>query len=272
MLTRLYPGPGAEIPLTGLYLAHDLRRLAPPDRPYIYSDFIQSLDGRISQPDPRSRRPRPPPSIKHAHDWRLYLELAAQADAVLISGRRLRELGAERDGALHCVEETADGDLAEWRRDRGLALHPACMVLTASLDLPLAALQTRAHSKIIVLTSARPDSTRIRAFEAAGVDVVTVAGPRVTGDDVCRVATERGLVTLYSIGGPEVHHTLAASQRLDRLYLTLALRLIAGREFHTLLTGDTIAPPCSFDLHELYLDTPAADRASYLYATLDRRA
>jgi riboflavin biosynthesis pyrimidine reductase len=271
-LIRLYPAFAASVPLIGAYLAHGLRERALAERPYIYSNFVQSLDGRISQLDPRTGRTRPPPAVTHPRDWRLYLELAAQADAVLTSGRRLRQLGADDDVPLHCVHETAEGDLARWRRERGLPPHPACMVLTASLDLPLDALRRRAHSRIVVVTCARPEAHAIRAVEAAGAEVVTVPGERVTGVDVCRAARERGFSTLYSIGGPQVLHTLAAAGLLDRLYVSFALRLIGGKGFDTLLSGDALAPPCSFALHELYLDPPASDRPSYLYASLDRSA
>src|SRR5438309_2107204 len=111
LVDRLYPAPPLRLSLTGLYLGHELRTRARPGEPYVYSNFIASLDGRISELDPRSHRRVPPRAIRHPHDWQLYLELAAQADAVVVSGRRWRELRTETDGAIQCVPDLAD---TEW--------------------------------------------------------------------------------------------------------------------------------------------------------------
>src|SRR5689334_17075453 len=106
-LTRLFPQPGDTRPLRGLYLSHDLRGRANTDQPYIYSNCVVSLDGRIAVADANGSS-GPPRSIAHDNDWRLYLELAAQADAVLTSGRRLRELLRENKSTLECVSQTND--------------------------------------------------------------------------------------------------------------------------------------------------------------------
>ena len=46
---QLYPHHAGHA-LEGLYLAHDLRRLAA-DRPFVYANFVASLDGRIAIAD-----------------------------------------------------------------------------------------------------------------------------------------------------------------------------------------------------------------------------
>lgn len=270
LVERLYPTPPARLPLSGLYLAHDLRARGAPGRPFIYSNFIASLDGRISEFDARAGRHIPPRSTRHPHDWHLYLELAAQADAVITSGRRLRELGAQSQPQLQCVADLARPEFAAWRRERGLPAYPACIVLSAGLDLPVETLRSRTHGEIIVLTGAGADGARRHALRAAGIEVVETAGPRVTGNDVHSLATARKYATVYSIAGPEVFYTLVASARLHRLYLTFALRLIGGADFHTLLRGDALVPPADLRLRELHLDPPRDDLPGLLYATLDR--
>ena len=48
-VTRLVPQPAATVPLRGLYLEHDLQRLAEAaGRPYVVANFVTSLDGRIA--------------------------------------------------------------------------------------------------------------------------------------------------------------------------------------------------------------------------------
>lgn len=270
LVERLYPTPAARLPLSGLYLAHELRDRGATTRPFVYSNFIASLDGRISEFDRRAQRRMPPRTTRHPHDWHLYLELAAQADAVVTSGRRLRELGAQGGPTLQCVADLARPEFASWRRERGLPPYPTCVVLSTSLDLPLDALQRRAHGELIVLTGTQVDRKRAQALRTVGIEVVEASGPRVTGYDVYRLAVERGYRTVYSIAGPEVFYTLVASAHFHRLYLTFALRLIGGTDFDTLLRGAALFPPADLRLHELHLDPPRDDLPGLLYATLDR--
>lgn len=263
---RLYPFPAARLPLSGLYLDQRLRERGAPGRPFIYANFIMSADGRISERDPRTQQRVFPRSLRHPHDWQAYLELAAQADAVVISGRRLRELGADRNAELSCLPDLAHGALADWRRQRGLSPHPACIVLTSSLDLPYRTSDRRTHGEIIVLASAGASLSR------AGFEVIFANGSRVRGDDVYRLAVDRGFATVYAISGPEILYTLISDHRVDRLYLTLSLQLVAGHDPDTLLRGDALALPPRFGLHELYLDNSRNDLPGLLFMSLDRSA
>lgn len=267
-LERLYPTPALRVPLFGLYLGHDLRAKGSRERPYLYSNFIASLDGRISQFDPRAGRPIPPRSTRHPDDWRLYLELAAQADAVVTSGRRMRELGNRTPPAFECVPDLARGDLTEWRIAKGLPPHPACIVLSTALDIPIAALREHTHGDIVVLTGAQATEENINALRETGITVVRAPGQRVEGGDLYRVIREREYSTVYSIGGPDVFATFIATGQLHRLYLTIALRLIAGEQFDTLLRN--ALPVETFALHELHFDPPREQLPALLLASLDR--
>lgn len=265
-VTRLYPSPPARLALDGLYLRHALRDRADAAAPCIYSNFIASLDGRIALADPaRARRPIPA-ALRDPRDWRLYLELAAQADAVVISGRRWRELCRSRRRALDHAPGLARGDLARWRRARGLAPQPDCLVLSASLDLPLPG--PAVGGRLIVLAGADAPSARVRRLRAAGVEVRLATGARVRGVDVRELARRRGYRTVYSAAGPQVLHTLVAARVLGRLYLTLALRLVGGADFDTLLHGGVLSPAADFRLLELHLAGAARRRAQLLFASL----
>jgi hypothetical protein len=50
-LLRLYPQPCDEVPLRGLYLQHHLHGLGKPGRPFVYANFLSSLDGRNAVED-----------------------------------------------------------------------------------------------------------------------------------------------------------------------------------------------------------------------------
>lgn len=265
-VTRLYPAPAAALPLEGLYLRHDLRAAAGA-RPCIYSNFVASLDGRIAAAAGSSGRRPILAAIRDPRDWRLYLELAAQADAVLISGRRWRELDSA-GRALECVPGLAGGDLADWRRAHSLPPHPDCLVLSASLALPLPA--PRLGGAVTVLTGAGAAPERVARLRRGGLDVVVANGPRVAGGDVARAARARGYRTVYAIGGPEVLQTLAAAGTLDRLYLTIVLRLLSGTDIDTLLRGPALTPPVGLRVHQLHLADADAAHAQLLLASFER--
>jgi riboflavin biosynthesis pyrimidine reductase len=267
-VTRLYPAPSTVLPLRNLYLAHGLRERSPADRPYVYANFVASLDGRISLEDPALGRRRPPQAITNPRDWRLYLELAAQADAVLTSGRRLRELAASGRDTIRCVAETAEGDLAGWRRARGLPLHPLCLALSTSLRLPAVPLEPP-HGEVAILAGSDARDDDARRLQRAGVEVHRARRPRVDGEDIVRFARDRSIRTLYAIGGPEVFHTLLAARLLDRLYLTIAHVALGGHEFDMLVRGDALCPPYGFRLNELYLDPGPPEQ---LFLTYERDA
>ena len=94
---RLYPGPTERLSLRGLYLAQGLRNEIRHDRAYCFSNFVASLDGRVSlSSSPEEKPTGVPSSLSSKGDWRLFQELVAQSDAVLVSGRYVREVVAGR--------------------------------------------------------------------------------------------------------------------------------------------------------------------------------
>jgi dihydrofolate reductase len=76
------------------------------------------------------------------------------------------------------------------------------------------------------------------------------------------------------IGGGEILHALIADGALDRLYLTLACRLLGGLSFDTLLTGPALERPAGFRLAALHYDSQNVQPSDVeqLFAIFDRRA
>jgi hypothetical protein len=92
MITQLYPLPPTERPLKGTYLAHELRLYSQQsERAFVYSNFVTSLDGRIAIPHPSKPGLMVPKNTANDRDWRLFQELAAQADLIISTGRYLRD-------------------------------------------------------------------------------------------------------------------------------------------------------------------------------------
>jgi riboflavin biosynthesis pyrimidine reductase len=272
-VTRLYPPPGETRPLTGLYLNHELHRQGTAQRPFVYSNFIASLDGRVSEPEPDSGRYRVPAAIANPRDWRLYMELAAQADVLLTTTRHLRAVAAGRHAELIEIGHGEFGDLASWRAARGLAPQPMIAVVSTGLEIPAAALRRRCQAPLLVLTSHDAPAVRIRQLSDHDIEVLPVgSGAAVDGDTLVQALAARGLQRIYSIAGPRVLHTLLAAGRLDRLYLTLAQVLMGGDQYHTLTAGPPLTPAAGFQLHELYLDAAEPSGAGQLLASFNARS
>lgn len=268
-VSQIYPPPFASRPLVGLYLAHKLKKRGSPRQPFIYSNFIASLDGRISEPAPGNSR-RVPRALANARDWRLYMELAAQADAVVTTARNLRTIAARHEPPPYRLF-AAYPDLIRWRAECGLSPEPATIALSTSLDLPCAQLQTHIPGLIVIAPATAP-SDRIRQTESAGIEVIltTGTGGNVGGDSLRKVLCQRGYATVYSIAGPRVLHLLIASGMLSRLYVTTMGTALAGETFDTLLRGPALNPPVHFDLVELYLDGQQGAGNVQLFAAYDR--
>jgi hypothetical protein len=47
-ILQLYPHTGTTRALNGTYLAHELHALGTSEQPFVYANFVSSLDGRIA--------------------------------------------------------------------------------------------------------------------------------------------------------------------------------------------------------------------------------
>lgn len=272
-ILQLYPVNGASHALHGLYLRHDLRSRAERDGVFIYSNFITSLDGRIALPGPDRDSHRVPPEIANARDWRLFQELAAQADLLITSARFFRQTARdEHQDHLPIGPQAAFDDLRQWRVARGLAPQPDIAVFSASLDIPAATLGHYADRKLYIVTGEQADGERLRRLQADShaVAVACGDGERVDGQRVRATLAALGYRCIYAIAGPSVLHTLAAGGALDRLYLTTANRLLGGTRFDPLSWGPLLHPAPSLPLQELYFDPAAPVGAGQTLAVYGR--
>jgi len=251
---RLYPGPQHRSALRGLYLNLNLHRQAASGDVLIYANFIASVDGRISAPQARSDEFIPPASITNRRDWRLYQELAAQADVIIVSARYFRQLARGcAQARLPVASEPEYADLLDWRRMNGFKAQPDVLVLSNSLDIPPQALQQAQDRDITICTCEQADSERAAQLQERGVALVTGGRKTVEGKALRRLLIDRSYRSACMIAGPQVHQTLVAQRVLDRLFLTTHLSLLGGDAFHTILAGKSGAA-VRLQLQSLYLD------------------
>ncbi|MDX8382592.1 MAG: pyrimidine reductase, partial [Ghiorsea sp.] len=153
MLTKLYPQAEPPRALQGCYLDLKLHQQASKGDTFIYANYISSLDGRISLQDTASGEYAVPDSLGNARDWRLYQELAGQADVMITSARYFRQLAKGCAQDLLPVGSSPDfSDIKAWRKQQGLKPQPDVVILSHTLDIPLAALATLRERKLTVLT------------------------------------------------------------------------------------------------------------------------
>ena len=255
-VTRLIPAPQEELPLDGLYLQHHLHRRGSSGQPFVYSNFITSLDGRIALAGEHRHSHEVPDSITNPRDWRLYQELAGQADILITSGRYFRQsvIGEAQD-RLPVGNQPDFADIHRWREQQGLAAQPDIAIMSASLDIPEDGLAPYHKRKIYVFTGEQADPDRVRQLEHSGVTVMPAgAGHQVEGRRMIDQLAAEGYRSIYAIAGPWVFHTLLEAQVVNRLYLTLACRLLGGNEYDTLLEGPQLIPPTSMQAVGLYHD------------------
>ena len=272
-ITKLYPTPGDERPLEGTYLAHDLRRVSRPSgQAFVYSNFVTSLDGRIAIPHPTKEGLTVPKATANDRDWRLFQELAAQADIIISSGRYLRDWADGRAQEILQVDDPRYADLKAWREAQGLSPQPDIAIISASLRFPIPEVLTAGGRKAVIFTTADPDPARVKEIEAQAGPVYVVGEESVQGDLMVRQMSELGYQTVYSAAGPKILHLLLAGGVLDRLYLTHANRLLGGQPFSTIVEGDLLDPAYEMSLHSIYLDPHGVDGLGQLFVSYNRAA
>ncbi len=267
---QLYPPPSAERELRGLYLAHDLRQFANRKEPYIYANFVTSLDGRIAVKRPRGKGMLIPKNIANDRDWRLYQELAAQADLILSTGRYLRDWAEGRAQEILQTDNPKFADLREWRIARGLKPHPDIAIISASLDFPIPKVLTQNGRRAIFFTTAKPNVKRVREIEAHAGSVFVAGKKRVTGKLLQERVRKLGYRVVYSAAGPQVLQLLLEGGVLNRLYLTHANRILGGQEFDSIVAGDLLKPAVDFKMNALYFDAAGLDGLGQMFSSYDR--
>jgi len=249
MVRSLVPAQPELLSLEGLYLNLNLHREAGEGEVLIYSNFVASLDGRISRFNPETGDYEVPKSLANARDWRLYQELAAQSDILVTSARYFRQLSKGTAQDMLPIGNKFE-ELKQWRLDRGLKAQPDVAILSRSLDIPTEVFEQLGDRTIYVMTSTNAPADKRVELESQGVTVITVGEVDVEGRELRKALITLGLRSAYMIAGPAVHSTLINAGVLDRLFLTTRFTLLGSEKTHGFFEGKSLAP----ELIKLYLD------------------
>jgi riboflavin biosynthesis pyrimidine reductase len=197
---------------------------APPaDRPWIYTNFVQSLDGIVSLLGKHASGADIAQS--RADRWLMDL-LRAHADAVIMGMNTLREeqrsRGPESRGI---VFQAVEPDLLRLREKLGRGRQRNIFV-TRALQLDLS--QLKAFDGDIVdatIVTSPAGAARVRALQTHPyVDIVAAgAGESIDiAEAVRQLRTQLGIQYLLCEGGPTLYGTLARADLVDEKFLTVA--------------------------------------------------
>jgi riboflavin biosynthesis pyrimidine reductase len=239
--------PGPTLP-PALRAVYDSPWALPPGRdgrPYVYSNFVQSRDGRVSFAEP-GHASGGDVSGFDAHDRWLMALLRARADAVLVGDGTLL-VEPEHVWTPAYLWPDDEEAFAELRAGEGRAVAPLQVILSLDGDLdPAAAVLARADLRVVVATTAR-GAERARALEgcAARLDVAALGDEAVDVRELLRRLAGDGVRTVLCEGGPRAYASLLRAGCVDEEFLTLSPVVVgggAGTSRPALVEGAAFAP------------------------------
>jgi riboflavin biosynthesis pyrimidine reductase len=210
---------------------------APDERPYVFFNFVATLDGRAALDG--STRPLGGPA-----DLEMLLSLRAVADAVLIGTGTVR---AEGYGRLVGPQRRAD--------------VPPAVLISRRFDIPWeAGLFEAADQPVIVYGPAdAPEPPDV----AAPVEVVRLE--ECTPGEALADLRSRGIRALLSEGGPTLFHGFLDAGFVDELFFTLTPVITADAAETAIVSGARLADPARMGLQWILR---AEDELFLRYATL----
>lgn len=267
---RLYPPAHEPVPLRGLYLKLGLHRRGDARAPFVYANFLTSLDGRIAL-EGADGVAYLPKTLTTPDDFRLFLELECQADCLITHGGYLRSLAEQRLGNILQIGDHEQGaDLVEWRVKNGLPPQPAIVIASASLDFPMPASLMERTQPCYIATGANANPRRVAYWRDQGFEVITAGqGQSVEGRALVNKLGALGYKTLYLIAGPQMLDTMVREGQLSCLFQTITHQLMGGESFKTLVSGPEMGPFGHLKLGSLYYDPESPSGAGQWFARFD---
>ncbi len=267
-LLKLYPLCGQQHKLKNLYLAHRVDTLGSSTDPFIYANFLSSLDGRIAIEDRAQNVPAYIPKyITTVSDFKLFMELHAQADCLITHGGYMRALSDKRLGNVLQVKSS---ELVEWRCNNGLKPQPAVIIASASLDFPLHPSLHEHQQDCFIATGKNADIERMRYWQNQGLKILKAGEDKmVQGAALIQQLKKLEYKSIYLIAGPRMLDTMIREKQLSRLYLTITHQLIGGLDFRTLLTGPQLSDEGNMKLKSLYYESDSSSGSGQFFMYFD---
>ncbi len=142
------------------------------------------------------------------------------------------------------MDDPEYADLKEWRLALNFSPQPDIAIVSNRLHFPIPDVLTAGGRKVFVFTKTNPDLERVKEIEAKAGQVIVAGESSVAGDQMVQQMVQLGYQTIYSAAGPKILHMLLEGGVLDRLCLTQANRLLAGRPYSSIVEGELFRNSC----------------------------
>lgn len=267
-ILRLFPQPSKQCALKNLYLHRHGWYQAKQTKTVVVANFLTSLDGRIAVGQGANRLPRPPKSLTSEEDFRLFLELHAQADCLITHGGYLRALAENKLGnILQLPTHSKFEDLHTWRKMRGLTENPDVVIASASLDFPMHTSMKEHGQKIYIATGQKANLDKCKMWQRQGYEILFAGKSNfVEGASLIQALTKRNYRHVYLIAGPKMLHTMLKTRKLNKFYVSNSHQLLGGKTFKTLLDGEILSR-CRLQLNSLFYDTASENNCGQFFSS-----
>lgn len=205
-------------------------------RPWVRSNFVATVDGRVQGEDGRSG------TINTEADHLVFDCLRALCDVVVVGA------GTARTEGYRAVELT--DDQRRIRHAAGLTGLPTLVVVTGSLALPPDLVASAAAGPVVAITGSDHDARD----DLGEVEVQTVTGSAGSQDRtevdpaaILELCHGRGWSRVLLEGGPSLHHDFLSADLVDEICLSIAPTVRGGSGLG-LVNGDELAPARDFGL------------------------
>jgi 5-amino-6-(5-phosphoribosylamino)uracil reductase len=210
--------------------------------PVVLVNMAMTADGKIATAN------RAVSSFGSARDHEHLLELRATADAVM-AGARTVDLNPVNLGP-------GPARFRRLRRARGLAEYNLRVVVsrTGSVD-PQATIFQKSFSPVVILTTRRAGTKRLRRLRALASEVRIYSGAEIDfAEALSWLRREHGVRRLVCEGGGELNDALFRADLIDELHVTVCPKVFGGRAAPTIADGlgaESLSAASSFRLHQV---------------------
>ena len=195
---------------------------ARTDRPYVYSNFVVSRDGRVSFIEEGFNSGGPVAGYDKHDRWLMAL-LRARADAILIGDMTLKAEPHHLWTADHIFPEAAKGYFAELRTLERRAPQPLHCIVSFDGDIPETTEAIRQGFPVLIATTAMGEKTaRAKGFPA-NVSIVVLGEKLVDLPKLLELlVSDYDIHTVLCEGGPRLYAHMLAEKLIDEEFLTLS--------------------------------------------------
>lgn len=239
-----FQGPGSAFELLfeqasrpGIGLPDELKAIYGGDwvipeglpRPYSYSNFVMSHDGRISF-NIEGHEGGGDVSGFNRHDQWLMALARGRADAVVVGANTLRTEHEHQWTSEYIFPQEAEA-FDSLRAREGRAKTPLQVIVTASGQLNQeAAIFSAKNLRVLIVTTAAA-AGRFEAFPEGNVEVIVLGEDSVDLPALYELLyTEYGCNSILCEGGPRLYGELIRAAQLDEEFLTVSPVVIGSSD------------------------------------------